>query len=295
MSTRFTPVRVAVVAIATLALSGCSLFADLSNHTSLPNPLAILIKPGPQATKAAAQLKALQADPQATRYAAPELKDAAAAVHDALHAYGSGWRAKHLAFVAEKRIQIAQATTAIAVQQQAYKTLVAKRDALKQAAATRAQQLARAGEPVTHPMPVIAPAQPPKKVETESAAPATAPAPPPQPAQPAQVAQAASLPAQEPASSTPFSGTHGALLTIEDSSFDSHDQLTASGRDALYGLLRGLAHYPQAGVIVRGPVKARVQSVIKQLEAFGVPAARLIAQQRNTDAVKIRFKGDLQN
>lgn len=281
--------------VASSTVGGCSLFGahhsatpdeshDTSSSHSILDYLPFFTSHDVLANKAAAQLKTLQANPQAVQVAPGELAAAAQAVDAALHPNGGVWNAKHLAYVAEKRVQIAQTTVDIATQQATYKKLVAHRDALK-----KAQASAPSETPVTHPfVPVPAPA-PVTKIPPQTAAPSTPPTPQ-TPQQTAAIAPAASASPPATGMPAPYAGTRGALLTLPPSRFDAHDQLTSTGRDALYGLLKALARYPQANVLVRGSVPARVKAVADQLTRFGVPAAR-VKQQHNTDeAVTIRFE-----
>ncbi|HEU0195664.1 MAG TPA: hypothetical protein VFQ88_00435 [Nevskiaceae bacterium] len=271
------------------SLAGLAIAMTLSGCATTSRMLGIT-QPDPLAAKAALQLQKLQADPQVAQRAPDALLAAVDAVHAAQHPGGGAWYAHHLAFVAAKRVQIARALTTASEQHQAYRALVAKRDSLgggNSSIATLAQQPVAlppptvvAATPLPQPPAAVAaptPSSPPPKLVAASTLP-TAPEPEPEPE-------------PEPAIKGPFSGTHGALLLMPASSFTARERLTSGARDALYQLLPSLAQFPQAKILITGPVAGHVAAVHKQLVDFGVPEWRL-TEQHGGDAVEIRFQGE---
>lgn len=305
--TRCTRPCVAVLAVSCAAtvfmLSGC---ATASRWVGITQP-------DPLAAKAAAQLATLQADPQVAQLAPQALLDAVDAVHDAQHPSDGKEHAHHLAFVAEKRVQIARAITDLKTQHAAYEALLAQRNAMGGGDAsitTLAQAMpAPASAPESAPTPVQSPPSattspaesapvPERTPPMRPVAPSIEVAPSPPIAASATGAQAASPSAPiatvepgNPASSAPAAAAgNGALMTFAATDFDAQGRLASAARDAMYDLLPKFVRAPKAKIVVSGANAAHVTVVRAQLQAFGVPPWRL-AERHAGERVTIFMEG----
>lgn len=91
---------------------------------------ASIVSPSPTLTQAEKNLQTLRADPTIARWAPNELAQAEQAVENARWAYGGPLHVQHLAFMAEKQVEIAQAAANANREESGYKALLAKRNAM---------------------------------------------------------------------------------------------------------------------------------------------------------------------
>lgn len=286
--------------IAVLGLAGCATASRWVGMT----------QPDPALAKIAGQLAALEADPQVARFAPDALHDAIAAVEAAQHARGGEAHAKHLAFVAAKRVEIARMLTDIQIERGNYERLLAQRNAMGggDKYITTLAQDAIGTQGVPKQLPPVAEGQvrqasadaatPPDEVAARRAeepgrATATA-AVPPAPSPPIPPPPAASSPAPgvvtagepaPPVRAAPRAAPHGTvapaagvLMSFTATDFDGRGRVTAAARDRMYDLLPKFVQRPKAKIIVSGGNAAQVAGVHAQLLGFGVPAWRLVVR-----------------
>jgi hypothetical protein len=223
----------------------------------------------PVANSARQQLDALEKTDAAAR-AAPQLAAAEAAVQAAEHPDGDAERAAHLAFIAQKRVEIAQLTAQTSRDNEAYHHDVAQRDAIRHqvdSITTLSTDALGYTPPSLKPIPINANSTPMKDFPPSGQ---SAPAePPPAPPEPTVLVEATPPPLPE-----------GALLILDHSAF-SGAALNSQGRERVIGTLRDLARWSHTPVVLRyaGAARDKAMSVKTALIAVGVPGDRLSIEQ----------------
>ncbi|TAM09798.1 MAG: DUF4398 domain-containing protein [Nevskiaceae bacterium] len=285
-----------------LLAAACVTAAAGLNGCASTSRLMGLTQPDPAMVKVTGQLAQLQADPQVAQFAPDALHDAVAAVDAAQHAGGGEAHARHLAFMAEKRVEIARMLTDIQVQRGNYERLLAQRNAMgggDRYITTLAQDsVATLGTPAA--IAAAADGSAATTPEPEAAVPA-APAPPPQPTPEVAVAVKPALPktaaplkptAVSPAASAPVDAPLSAdvLMRFAAADFDGHGHITDATRDRMYDLLPKFVRAPKARITVSGGNSAQVAGVRNQLLNFGVPTWRL-ATAKGSGPVAVSMKG----
>lgn len=257
--------------------------------------------PSPLLTKAEDGLQSLRSDPQVTQWAPDELKDAEQAVKDARDPDGGPAEADHLAFMAQKRVEIAKASAFANREEAAFEALIAKRDAIgtpggNDSITTLSQNVIGTTPP---PIPIGSDAQ------NGAPAPASRPKPvarlrpsPPIPAPHQQMAQRSTrVPAQAPqpdAVEPAPSHTDGdSLLSLQASDFKGGSRLTPSANRAVHSLLTDLVQQPSRTVLISGASRAQLEAVRHSLSEVGVPEWRLRMQVTSAPGVSVDFGGQV--
>lgn len=225
-----------------LALSACVNFAPSS----------------PMLTRAENSLQTLRTDPTVARWAPQELAQAEQAVKAAQHAHGDPQHIRHLAFMAENRVELAKATANVNREESAYTALLAKRNTLgggNDSITTLAQTAI--GNNIGRAIPID------HEAETQAST------------------------AAEPTPAT--SAANGTLLTLHASDFSRGNRLTPIAHNAVRGLLPSLARQPWSPLVISGASKAQLAAVRRALAENGVPGWRLQTRQTAEHAISIAF------